>query len=144
MICVLDTDIFTLCELPYSPEYRRLHARVLELDAHDRVVTTIITYEEQTRGWLAYAAKSRATQHQINAYTRLKKHLLTYRDFDVLDFDGRAAQVFDRLRAGKLKVGSSDLKIAAIAIANDAILLSRNLVDFKGIPDLRVEDWTHR
>jgi len=35
-----------------------------------------------------------------------------------------------------------DLKIAAIAIANDATLLSRNLRDFGKVPDLRVEDWT--
>jgi tRNA(fMet)-specific endonuclease VapC len=35
-----------------------------------------------------------------------------------------------------------DLKIAAIVLARDAILLSRNLDDFRQIPDLRVEDWT--
>ena len=28
---ILDTDVFTLCELPDSPEYLRLHSRVLEL-----------------------------------------------------------------------------------------------------------------
>ena len=53
VIYILDTDKFTLCELPDSPEYSRLHARVLELNEDDRVVTSIITYEEQTRGWLA-------------------------------------------------------------------------------------------
>jgi tRNA(fMet)-specific endonuclease VapC len=35
-----------------------------------------------------------------------------------------------------------DLKIAAIALANDAILLSRNLSDFAKVSGLRVEDWT--
>ena len=134
--------MFTLCELPDSPEYSRLHARVLELNEEDQVVTSIVTYEEQTRGWLAYAAKSRATSHQIKAYRLLKKHLQTYQNFDVLDFDERAAKVFDELRTSRRKVGSSDLKIAAITIAHDAVLLSRNLADFKGIPNLRVEDWT--
>jgi tRNA(fMet)-specific endonuclease VapC len=42
----------------------------------------------------------------------------------------------------KLGVGTSDLKIAAIAISKNAILLSRNLHDFKKIPGLHVEDWT--
>jgi tRNA(fMet)-specific endonuclease VapC len=35
-----------------------------------------------------------------------------------------------------------DLKIAATAISHNALLLSRNLVDFRKVPRLRVEDWT--
>jgi tRNA(fMet)-specific endonuclease VapC len=35
------------------------------------------------------------------------------------------------------------LKIAAIAIANDALLLSANLRDFEQVPGLRVEDWLY-
>lgn len=35
-----------------------------------------------------------------------------------------------------------DLKIAAIAIVNNAILISRNLADFEQIPNLTVQDWT--
>ena len=142
MTYILDTDVFTLAELPDSPEYLQLHARVLQLSDEDAIVTTIITYEEQTRGWLAFAAKSRGMPHQIKAYARLKKHLRIYLDFEVVDFDAAAAREFERLRSLKLQVGSSDLKIAAIAISQNAVLLSRNLRDFKKIPGLRVEDWT--
>src|SRR5438874_10233851 len=127
MIHILDTDVFSLSELRDSREYQHLHARVLQLAHEDRIVTTIITYEEQTRGWLAYAAKSREMDHQIKAYSRLNKHLRTYLGFEVLDFDAAAARELDRLRALKLKLGSADLKIAAIAISQDALLLSRNL-----------------
>ena len=35
-----------------------------------------------------------------------------------------------------------DLKIAAIVLANDATLLTRNLGDFRKVPDLKAEDWT--
>ncbi len=38
-------------------------------------------------------------------------------------------------------LGTMDLKIASITLANNAILLSRNLCDLERIPDLRVEDW---
>jgi tRNA(fMet)-specific endonuclease VapC len=34
-----------------------------------------------------------------------------------------------------------DLKIAAIALSHEALLLSRNLRDFNSVPDLRVENW---
>ena len=142
MIYILDTDVFTLAELPDSRAYQQLHARVLQLDSADRIVTTIVTYEEQTRGWLAYVAKSRETAYQIKAYSRLKKHLRAYLGFDILDFDAAAAREFDRLRTLKLRVGASDLKIAAIALSQNAILLSRNLKDFVNIPYLHVEDWT--
>ena len=142
MTYVLDTDVFTICELPDSPAYHRLHARVLDLNDDDRIATTIVTYEEQTRGWLAYMAKSRDVRHQVKAYDRLKKHLLTYVGFDVLDFDATAADVFADLGRRKLGVGSSDLKIAAITLAQGAVLLSRNLKDFRKVPSVRVEDWT--
>jgi tRNA(fMet)-specific endonuclease VapC len=142
VIYILDTDHFTLAELPDSPEYLCLHARVLQLSANDRLVTTIITYEEQTRGWLAYAAKSRDVSHQIKAYRRLKRHLQNYLGFEVLDFDEDAAREFNRLQKLKIRIGSSDLKIAAIALACDGVLISRNLQDFSKVPGVRVEDWT--
>jgi tRNA(fMet)-specific endonuclease VapC len=50
--------------------------------------------------------------------------------------------VFQRLRRSRLRIGTMDLKIAAIVLARDATLLSRNLSDFSQIPDLHVEDWT--
>jgi len=60
----------------------------------------------------------------------------------VLEFDLRAATEFQRLRKRHRTIGTMDLKIAAIVLANDATLLSRNLTDFRRIPELKVEDWT--
>jgi tRNA(fMet)-specific endonuclease VapC len=42
----------------------------------------------------------------------------------------------------KIRIGTMDLRIAAIALTHGATLLSRNLVDFKRVPELEVEDWT--
>jgi hypothetical protein len=36
-----------------------------------------------------------------------------------------------------------DLKIAAIALTHDSLLLSANLRDFEQVPGLQVEDWLY-
>jgi tRNA(fMet)-specific endonuclease VapC len=78
---------------------------------------------------------------QIDAYRRLREQLDGYRSILVLDFDESAAREYQRLKGIRTRVGTMDLKIAAVVLANDATLLSRNLVDFRRIPNLRVEDW---
>ena len=59
----------------------------------------------------------------------------------LLSFDARALEQFQRLWLVRPRIGTMDLKIATIALANGAILLSRNLTHFSRIPALRVEDW---
>ena len=60
----------------------------------------------------------------------------------VVGFVRSAAAEFERMLRLKLRIGTMDLRIAAIAIAQDALLLSKNLTDFRKVPGLRVEDWT--
>ena len=48
---------------------------------------------------------------------------------------------FDDLRRQKLRIGSRDLKIAATALVNHALLLSANRSDFEAVPGVRVENW---
>ena len=60
----------------------------------------------------------------------------------VIDFDEDSAIEFETLVQSRLRIGTMDLKIAAIAIAHDALLISRNLRDFRKVPRLRVEDWS--
>lgn len=59
----------------------------------------------------------------------------------VLPFDQDAATLFAGLRHSFRRTGTMDLKIAAICLAHDAMLLTRNLTDFQHIPGLRVENW---
>ena len=47
----------------------------------------------------------------------------------------------DHLRRQKLRIGARDLKIAATALVNQALLLSANRTDFKSVSSLRVENW---
>jgi tRNA(fMet)-specific endonuclease VapC len=138
---VLDTDYVSLMEWANSPEAQKLPPRLEQLEAKE-LATTIISYEEQTRGWLSVLAQSPSIVQRIQAYRRLEKQLANYCKMIVLAFDERAATEFQRLRQARLRIGTMDLKIAAIVLSHDATLLSRNLVDFRKVPGLKVEDWT--
>jgi tRNA(fMet)-specific endonuclease VapC len=53
-----------------------------------------------------------------------------------------AANEFHRIRKLYPRIGTMDLKIAAIAIVNNAIVLTRNTSDFGQVANLQIEDWT--
>ena len=57
-------------------------------------------------------------------------------------YDDDASAGFPALRRLRLRIGSMDLKVAAIVLSQNGLLLSRNLRDFRQVPGLRVEDWT--
>jgi len=138
---VLDTDHLSLLQWNVGTEGRRLGQRLARVPA-DEIVTTIINFEEQMRGWLSYLGKSRTVTQQIEAYGRLTRHLEYYRQIPVLNFDETAAVEFQRLRKLHSRLGTMDLKIAAVVLSKGATLLSRNLSDFGRIEGLKAEDWT--
>jgi tRNA(fMet)-specific endonuclease VapC len=138
---VLDTDHMSVLERREQPAVGHLLRRLAEWPA-SQVMTTVISYEEQMRGWMAYIAQARSMSHQITAYGRLLSHLENYRRISVLGFDEAAAAEFQRVRRRHRRLGTMDLKIAAIVLSHEAILLSRNLDDFSQIPNLQVENWT--
>src|SRR5947209_8394844 len=109
-----------------GPDVEVLRARLARLPLDD-VATTIISYDEQTRGWLAYMAGTRTEASRIRAYEFLKRHLEIYCRMAVLQYNEEAAQIFERCKQAKIRIGTMDLKIAAIAVANDAVLLTRNV-----------------
>lgn len=138
---VLDTDHLTFLERREGGPSHRLRARLDKLPLDD-VATTIVNYGEQTRGWMSELARSRSQAQQIAAYRRLSDQLRNYCRLHVLDFGDEAAVELQRLRSQRIRIGTMDLKIAAVVLAHDATLLSRNLVDFRRVPGLKVEDWT--
>jgi len=140
-ILVLDSDHLSLIDRSDSELGARIRRRIENIGAA-HFATTIVNYDEQTRGWLAFSAKAKLNAELIEAYRRLEKHLHMYCATRVLSYDQLAAVKFQALKGSKLKVGTMDLRIAAIVLAHDATLLSRNLGDFQRVPGLRVEDWT--
>ena len=136
---VLDTDHMSILERGGTSALT-LNLKLGAL-ADSEIATTIVSYEEQCRGWLAKTAREKG-EALIRAYAQLGNHLEIYAGMNVLPYDERAHAVFLTLQSQKIRIGTQDLKIAAIALANDATLLSRNLSDFGKVPDLKAEDWS--
>lgn len=135
---VLDTD--HLAELDRgSAAGDRLFRRLDAVD--DDVVTTIISAEEQLRGWLSQINRLRDPMRQVEAYRRLQGRLDFFASWTLLPWDEPAAGRFERMRREGVTIGTMDLKIACITMVQGGKLLSRNLRDFERVPGLTVESW---
>ena len=142
MDVILDTDHLTVIQRRTEPAYSRLRARLSQFSA-GKVKTTIVSFEEQLRGRLAVISRARNRPSEVAAYKHLQILLRFFSEIPVLDYTEDAMARFHELRQSRVRVGPMDLKIAAIALSRDALLLSANLKDFKRVPKLHVEDWIH-
>ena len=135
---VLDTDHISVLQHrpPVADELRR---RILQVE--DEVVTTVVTYEEQMRSWLSQIGRNRDVQKHVPFYLRLVRMADFFGEWNLLPFTDAAAEMFKSLRQQKLRISSTDLKIACIVLREEATLLSRNLSDFAQVPGLIVENW---
>lgn len=136
---LLDTDHITVLRYVENP-YAKLLDRLRS--AEDPIAAiTVITFEEQVRGWLAKISRAKDLHEQIDPYFRLIQVHEFLADWPIIPFTAEAASGFERLRKAKVRIGSQDLKIASIALVKDALLLSADLRDFGKVPGLRVENW---
>jgi tRNA(fMet)-specific endonuclease VapC len=137
---LLDTDHLSILTNAHASAYGALLAR-LEAAAMEGLGVPVVAAEVQCRGWLAEISRQRDADKQVRAYEQLAKLFDFLEAWEIVHFDGDAAYEFKRLRKQLRRHGAQDLKIAAIALANHALLLSANLGDFVQVPGLRVENW---
>ncbi len=137
---LLDTDHLTVLRYPEHARSAGLRMRLHAVTTED-IATTVISLEEQARGWLADIGRHRDVAEQVMDYEKLTALVRFFKDWEIVPFDHRAAEEFGRLRKARVRIGTPDLKIAAIAQIHNALLLSANLRDFAKVPGLRVENW---
>lgn len=134
---VLDTDVLSL--------FMRGHDAVRErILAHppDCLSTTIVTVEEMLSGWHSLLRKARTPPDLVAPYEHLSRTIHLLAKIRILPFTMATAQIYEGLRHRSLRVGTMDLRIAAIVLAHSGILVTRNARDFGRVPDLVIEDWT--
>jgi tRNA(fMet)-specific endonuclease VapC len=134
---VLDTDHLSLLQRSHPAVIQRL----LALPAAE-IAITIVTAEEQLRGWLAAIRQHHTSDRQLWAYRGLRDALASFTHFTILDFDQSAYERFTTLRQSHPRLGTQDLRIAAITSSIGATLVTRNHRDFSQLPNLTLADWT--
>lgn len=138
---LLDTDHFSVL----TDARHWAHDSLIEklADSNDAVTLPIVAVEEQLRAWLSQVHRVQDSHQLITPYGRLSHLLEVLSEWDIVKWTESSADEFMSLRRQRVRVGTQDLRIASIALANDSLLLSSNLRDFERVPRLQVEDWVY-
>jgi tRNA(fMet)-specific endonuclease VapC len=134
---IFDTDCLTL----FHHGNLNIRNRVLRTPP-EQISTTIVTAEEQIRGRLNIVRRAENGRNLSEAYCHFQESFAFFQGVQVLAFSLEAEKIYWQLKAQKIRPGSRDLKIAAIALSLDATVITRNRKDFQQVPDLKFEDWS--
>lgn len=135
----IDTDVLSLMLQGDAGIIARLRA----IPRAQRFVP-IVDVEEAVRGRLDVVRQAQASKGKLTlmeAYERLEVTLIDVRRFQILPYTSTADALFKAWRAAKIRIGTQDLRIAAIAFAHGAKLVTRNARDYTQVPDLNLEVW---
>lgn len=133
---ILDTDSVSLFQRGNLEIARRLNS----VDSSE-IAITIVTVEEQFRGRFQVIRRA-SPDELVPAYHKLQVTFDSLKSFNVLGFTTEAQEIYTNLIHQKIKVGRQDLRIAAIALSMNAILVTQNNRDFCQVPNLVLENWT--
>ena len=134
---VFDTDHLSLQQRGNA----LLASRLIQVPL-DSLAVTIISVEEQLYGRLNQIRRTQNTEMMTIAYSGLQRTIKRFQTIRVLPFNAEAARLYQSFLDQKIRIGTQDLRIAAIVLVHEGVLLTRNLRDFSKVPNLLTEDWT--
>ncbi len=138
---LLDTDHISFLQRRSSSEFSRLTFRMAQHPISDFALS-VVSFHEQVIGAHSFINRVQTNTDMARGYALLLETLNGFAKAPVLSFDAKAISIFDEMRRQKVRVSTMDLRIAAIAISNNLVLLTRNSGDFSKVPNLVIEDWT--
>ena len=138
---ILDSDYLTLLQWPESSVAQIIRERLMHHRPED-VMATIVSFEEHMQGRISAIGKEKEIRNQIDKYRSMKQSVTAFCSIKLLDFDEVAATEFQALRKRYRRLGTMNLKIAAIVLAHRAELWTRNMKDFGQISGLNAVDIT--
>jgi len=136
---LLDTDMMT----HWLYENAKVRTRFDAVAKTDRVAISLITRVELLRGRFESVLKAANRAEWLQAQERLLRTEEALKDVEVILITESAADQFDALRVVKKlnKMDRGDKLQAAMALANNATLVTRNTKDYANVPNLKVENW---
>ena len=134
---LLDTDHISLHQRGHPSVSARVGATPF-----GEIAVSIVSVEEQLRGWLTVIHGARGGAARVRAYAALHIAVSYFCRVPILDFNTAADARTESLQAQKVRLGTQDLRIAAIALNAGYIFVTRNRRDFSQVPGLQIEDWT--
>jgi len=137
---LLDTDHISALQADGGAARDHLLRKMDSSEDQDFAVT-IISLEEQMRGWLAEIHGELDFTRQVGGYERLAGLTSFYSHWTVVGYTTKAASQTIQLKKAKVRIGTMDLKIASIAKSLNVLLLTANEKDFGQVPGLRRENW---
>ena len=109
------------------------------------VAITVITVQELFNGWTGRLNDPAQEAKLIYLYTKLWETTEFFKVITVFNFDKDAENCYQILRQNSKALAKKkiekDLRIASIALALDATIVTRNYKDFSQIPNLKMENW---
>jgi tRNA(fMet)-specific endonuclease VapC len=107
------------------------------------ITVTIVTILEQMYGRLDVIKRAKSKKELVTAYALLKETFNRLCQANILDFNEAAFDSYNELLKQKIRVGTQDLRIAAIALSVNGIVVTRNRRDFEKVPGLKIVDWSN-
>ena len=104
----------------------------------------IIVAEQLIRGRFNTIRQAEGGKSKISievAYSLFDGTLRDIQSLTILAYSPQAELLVQTWRKQKIRVGISDMRIAALCIIHSATLISRNRRDFDQVPGLTVEYW---
>jgi tRNA(fMet)-specific endonuclease VapC len=138
---LLDTDHISVLQWRSGPEYAALSARIAQHPPAD-IAVSVVSFHEQALGGHNYIQRAKTAAQVMHGYVMLSRLPQHYAAAQMLPFDTAAAAQFAALSGRRLRVRAMDLRIASIALSRGLTVLTRNLRDFRRVPNLSAEDWT--
>ena len=124
--------------------WMRQDADLQQQPATDAPALPVYVLQEACYGWILAVQKAEQRRRDDLAafyLDRLVELVEFSQAVNILRYTPEAQSIYRSLTSGRGNRGRRDLRIAAICIANELPLLTRNVADFDDIPNLVVLTW---